>query len=246
MFESIEDTQPIDKQDYETRLPSLRVDLINAQYDLSQADFPLLIVIAGNDRVGCNDVVQTLHEWMDARYIETEFFGQLTKAERERPRFWRYWRALPPKGRTAIFFGAWPLNLMADRLTRRIGHHAFAARLDFARAFERTLTDDGVVLLKFWLHLPKKKLHKRLRQARKHPDKRWRVEDRDWTPYELYDESLPVVEEVIRGTDDEHAPWRLIDSSDARTRNLAIAESIRRRFRFGRRRKWPTPLVPFR
>ena len=82
----------ISKEDYAERVPQLRVDLINAQYDLKSAGFPVLILISGDDRVGANEVVNVLHEWMDARYMHTRVFGRPTDEELERPRFWRYGR----------------------------------------------------------------------------------------------------------------------------------------------------------
>ena len=105
MFEAAEVGHRIRKAEYEARVPQLRVDLVNAQYDLRQADFPVIIVIAGNDRAGCNDVLRKLHEVMDARFMQTNALGPSTEEELERPRFWRYWRRLPPRGRIGIFLG---------------------------------------------------------------------------------------------------------------------------------------------
>ena len=81
MFETAEVGSQIPKEEYEAQVPQSRVDLINAQYDLRNADFPTLVLIAGDDRQGCNDIVNLLHEWMDARYLDTHVFGSFTDEE---------------------------------------------------------------------------------------------------------------------------------------------------------------------
>ena len=84
MFDAIETDQKLSKSDYEAQLPDLRVGLINAQYDLRHADFPVVIVISGNDRLGCNALLHTLHDVMDARYMRTNALGEPTEEELER------------------------------------------------------------------------------------------------------------------------------------------------------------------
>ncbi len=69
MFEAVEVGNSLDKDVYKTTIADLRVNLINAQYDLRQADFPVIIVLTGNDRIGCNAVLHTLHDIMDSRYM---------------------------------------------------------------------------------------------------------------------------------------------------------------------------------
>ena len=82
MFEAAEIGATVCKEDYEAALPQLRTDLINAQFDLKKADFPVLLMLAGDDRVGCNEVLNVLHEWMDARYLQASVFGELTPEEK--------------------------------------------------------------------------------------------------------------------------------------------------------------------
>ena len=82
MFEAAEIGAKVAEPDYEAALPELRTNLINAQFDLAKADFPVLLLIAGDDRVGCNEVLNILHEWMDARYLRTSVFGPMNGGRR--------------------------------------------------------------------------------------------------------------------------------------------------------------------
>ncbi len=143
--------QPVSREDYKRAESQLRVELINAQYDLRDAPFPVLVLVNGDASKGCDEVVDLLHEWMDARYLDTRVLEAPTNEERERPRFWRYWRALPPKGRIGIFLGAWTRRAIDDRASNAIGDESFARQIAEARLFERTLVEDGVLIVKFWL-----------------------------------------------------------------------------------------------
>ena len=111
MFESAELGHRIAKADYDREEPLLRARLLTLQYDLlAKAEFPVVIIIGGVDGAGKSETLNVLHEWMDPRHIVTTAFGEMSDEERERPRMWRYWRALPPKGRIGILFGAWHSN----------------------------------------------------------------------------------------------------------------------------------------
>ena len=72
MLQAAEVGNTLSKAEYSEVVPRLRVDLVNAQYDLSGADFPVVVIIAGDDRVAANEVVNRLNEWLDARFIRTQ------------------------------------------------------------------------------------------------------------------------------------------------------------------------------
>jgi polyphosphate:AMP phosphotransferase len=226
VFEVAEIGQKVSKAEFERRQPALRIGLVNAQYDLRDQDFPVVIVLAGSDRAGCTDVLHGLHEVMDGRYVETVALGRPTEEELERPHFWRYWRRLPRRGQIGAFLGAWPLDVIVDRLSGDIDDVQLEQRIEHIARFEETLADDGALLLKFWLHISKAELRKRLRRAKKDPDRYWQVDDRDRRLYRAFDEAVPIAERMIRGSSTGQAPWQIVESADARFRDLRIADAI--------------------
>lgn len=222
LFEAVELGHTVSKAHYRETVPHLRVALVNAQYELRQADFPLIILILGDDRRACNAVLNQLMDWMDARYIETHYFGRLTEEEQQRPRFWRYWSVLPPKGKIGVFMGAWASNALTDRGRGEMSQAQFEQRCQHIRGFEQALSEDGALVLKFWFHLPKAAHQKHLKQ----PNKRWRLNDEDWSVYKNYDKALKVGEQLVRLTSSAAAPWILVDSADDRYRDLTVANTI--------------------
>ena len=226
VLEAAESGDSVEKSAYEQALPDLRVDLINAQYELQHADFPVLVLIGADDRIAADDLIDTLNEWMDARYISTRWFGRRSDEESERPRFWRYWRELPPRGRIGVFAGAWATNPITELLFGNQDRAFFERRLEHIRRFEQTLVDDGALLLKFWLHLPEKEHHKRARAAKKHRHKYWKFDEEDWKTYKVLHKALPLCEQLLRETDTPCCPWQLVETTDPRCRDLTVARSL--------------------
>ena len=216
----------VDKSTYEAALPQLRVDLLNAQYDLRSAPFAAVVVVAGDDRGGANDTVNILHEWMDSRYLDTTVFRELTQDELERPRFWRTWMALPAKGRTGIWAGG-VLRVINHRLDGNINDNELEG---FARHLQRMraeLVADGTLVLKLWFHLPRAEHERRLKKAKRNPRLGWRVDELDWVVSGRLPAATPLIERFLRETELPGLPWDVIDGTSWRSRNLTTGQLLR-------------------
>ncbi len=226
MFEAAEVGSKISRGEADEQLPQLRVDLINAQYDLREGDFPVLIVLMGDDRPGVSELVNRLNEWMDGRYIRTHVFGAPTDDELQRPRDWRYWLALPGRGQLAIYTGAFALETILERLQGAIDQTELDRRLRHMRRFEQSLRDGGALVLKFWIHLPRKAFKKRVKKSRKKGGG-GRLDAADHLIFDAYDDLMPLAEYVLRKTDPGGAPWHIVEGTQARYRDITVARTIR-------------------
>ena len=226
MFETAELGQKLDKERYSTRVPELRQALVRKQFDLRRAKFPVIVIISGDDRPACNELLNVLRSWTDPRYVEVNTFPVPTDEEVERPVFWRYWRCLPARGWIGMFLRGWTMQPIVMRLIGSLDDQQFEHWLDHARRFERSLTADGALLLKFWLHLPESEFHKRVKAAKKAPHKVWRSGKYDKRIYNNYDLARELMERAIRKTSTGPNPWQLVESTDSRYRNLTVAEKI--------------------
>ena len=227
MFESANLYHKVDKTAYRRQEPKLREALLNAQYDLKQnGRFPVLILVAGVEGAGKGETVNLLNEWMDPRHIEANGFADPSDEENERPRMWRYWRALPPKGKIGVFFGAWHTQPVVDRVMGRIGAGKFDQHIAEILRFEKMLTDEGVLLLKFWFHLSKEQQKKRLKALEKDPKTRWRVTKNDWELYKLYDRFNKVCEPFLRKTSTGEAPWLVVPGANPPHRSLTVGKTL--------------------
>lgn len=227
MFESAELGHSITKRTYERQEPKLREALLDAQYDLFQdGRFPVIVLIAGVDGAGKGETVNLLNEWMDPRHIRTEAFGMPSDEERERPAMWRYWRALPQKGKIGILFGHWYTEPITGRVYGDIKQPQLVQRVERIVNLERMLADEGVLLIKFWFHLSKAAQKKRLKSLEKDPRTRWRITDDDWEHFKLYDKFRKVSEFTLRQTSSGAAPWIVVEGVDPNYRNLTVGRTL--------------------
>jgi len=234
MFESAEIGHKVDKASYDQQVPALREALLDAQYDLISAKaFPVVILIGGVDGAGRSESVGLLNQWLDPRHIETHGMGDPSDEERDRPAMWRFWRALPPKGKAAVFQGSWYSLPLLDRVYGRIKNPALEKAISRNVRFERMLVDEGALVLKFWFHLSKDRQEKRLKNLQKDPHTRWRVTERDWEHFSRYDKFFRVSSQVLRMSSTAQAPWYIIEGQDERYRSLTfgriLLENLRKR-----------------
>jgi AMP-polyphosphate phosphotransferase len=212
------------KDEYTALVPELRVGLVNAQYDLRAADFPVYVLVAGDDRIGAGDVVRRLHEWMDARHLRTTVFGEPEPWEAGRPRQWRLWQAMPPRGRVAIWAGGL-LGRIAERVAGRIDDAELERWTSHLEALQQELLADGALIVKLFLHTPAEEQRARL-ETGEGGRAGWRVDPRDWEALEAMSEARPLVEALLRRTSAPGAPWTVVEGTDERHRDVTVARTI--------------------
>ncbi len=227
MFQSAELGHKLSKAQYKRIEPKLRADLLDAQFDLHKnGRFPVVILISGVRGAGKGETVNLINEWMDPRHIHTHAFDNPSDEERERPPMWRFWRALPPRGRIGILFGSWYTAPIIDRVFKRTGKMELLESVREIRHFERMLADEGALVLKFWFHLSKRRQRKRLRELEADKETRWRVTQRDWDFFKHYDRFYRISEDMLRDTSAAYAPWIVVEGGDARYRSVTVGKAI--------------------
>jgi len=221
MFEAAELGRKTSKDEYKKAVPELRTRLLQLQYELRECDFPVVVVLSGNDRTSCNDVLNLMHEWMDPRYVEGNAWAEVTDDERGRPLFWRYWRAMPPRGSIGAFLHAWTAEAIMLRVLGQIDDAGYAKLIDHVRGFEGALAADGALILKLWFHLPEKQMKRRLESSIEGDEPRMMVSRKEARVLlRNYDRTIAVMEDAVQATSVTEAPWQIVESSDARFRNL--------------------------
>ncbi len=247
MFQSAEIGHQLGKSVFKREAPKVRRQLLDLQYRLlAKAEFPVVILVNGVDGAGKGETVNLLNEWMDPRHIHTHAFGPPRNGERDRPRMWRYWRALPPRGRIGILFGSWYSEPILARVMGHAKRGAFERELERIRHFERMLAAEGVVLVKLWMHLSRKAQYARLKTLESRKSTRWRVGPGEWQHHRHYDEFVSVCEQALRETSTGEAPWEVIEGSDHEYRSLTAARLLRRAIEARLKGKRPvlTPPAP--
>jgi polyphosphate:AMP phosphotransferase len=231
MFEAAEVGSRIDKETFKREVPAVRSELLALQREIAGSALAPVIHIGGGDEVGKVSALNTLLSWLDARGVESFALGPPSDEERERPRFWRFWRLLPPRGSMAILLGSWYTSPIVDRVYGRMDDVTFEREMRRIRDFERMLVQEGMPIIKFWLHLSKAKQKKRLAKVKRDPQSRWLVGEEAWTYFKKYDRFREVAESALRLTSTGVAPWHVVESTNDRYRNLTITGMLNRMLR---------------
>ena len=246
MFEAAEVGHSVAKADFEKQARALQTELLAVQRQQREAGVPVVVIVSGVETAGKSQVVKRLLEWLDARSVHSVAFWDESDEERERPRQWRFWRQLPAAGQVGILFGSWYTHPIVDRAYKDIGKDEYNSELAAINALERTLTENGTLVVKLWFHVSRKEQKRRLRSIA-------REQKRQLTPYEKayskhYDRFLKVSEVALRATDQGYAPWHIIDATDRQYRELMagrlLLEALRDRLANPKGRRGAHAAVP--
>ena len=228
MFRTAELGQKVSKSEFKQIEPVLRQELLVAQRRLRKfKKCPVIIIFAGVDGAGKGETVNLLNAWMDPRWLVTRAYDKPSDEEMERPEYWRFWRDLPSNGKIGLFLSSWYSRPVLDRVHKRIDEAEFNNLLERIVNFEKALTDDCTLILKFWMHLSKKEQKKRLKELEKDELTRWRVKEVDWDNWRLYEKFEEAAERVIMKTSTGKSPWCIVEGSDRNFRSLTVGMIIR-------------------
>ena len=208
------------------RLLQLRLVLGGLVGDEPQLGPPVCVVFEGWDASGKGGAIKRLVAPLDPRHVRVAQFAAPTYDEKRHHFLWRFWPALPGWGGMAIFDRSWYGRVLVERV------EGFATEEQWRRAyreiveFERTLADEGMIIVKFWLHLSSAEQLKRFEARERDPLKAWKLTAEDWRNREKRRQYKTAVEEMLDRTDHASAPWVLVEAEDKRWARVKVVESV--------------------
>ncbi|MBR5115595.1 MAG: polyphosphate:AMP phosphotransferase [Lachnospiraceae bacterium] len=202
---------------------------------------PVIIAYEGWDAAGKGGNIKRVSAALDPRGYEVMPIASPSREEKNRHFLWRFWIRLPKDGHVAIFDRTWYGRVMVERI------EGFCTPADWQRAygeindFERQLYDWGAVILKFWIHIDNDEQLRRFNDRQNTPAKQWKITDEDWRNREKWPQYEEAVDDMLRYTSTDFAPWHVIEGNDkyyARVKTLKIInEAIESRLAEGKKRK---------
>ncbi|MDB4969377.1 MAG: polyphosphate kinase [Myxococcales bacterium] len=202
-----------DKDEYENKLKQLQLDVLKAEFKCREAGRPVVLAFEGWDAAGKGGAIKRLTEKLDPRGYSVHAIGAPTEEEKKHHYLWRFWTRTPERGRWAIFDRTWYGRVLVERV------EGFAKKKEWKRAYreindwERTLVDDGTVLVKLFLATTKDEQKKRFEEREKNPYKRWKIGPDDWRNREHWDQYVEAAEEMFEETSTSYAPWTVIGAN---------------------------------
>lgn len=226
MFESGEKKHKISKPEYEAELDLIREQLLDLQQQLDDSRMAALVILAGVDGSGKGDMLTKLNEWFDPRYMRTHAYSDANEDERKRPRHWRYWMNMPVSGHLGLEVFGWYGQLFSDCLSGVMNTEQAEAELAHINRLEKTLADNGILVIKIWLHLTRTQQIKKINKLAAQRDQTAKLTDSEKKHLKRYPEFIALAERVLRATHTEYADWLVLNGHDANYRRLTIARHL--------------------
>jgi AMP-polyphosphate phosphotransferase len=187
---------------------------------------PLCVVFEGWDASGKGGCIRRLVEPLDPRHVRVAQFAAPTYDEKRHHFLWRFWPALPGWGGMAVFDRSWYGRVLVERVERFATKEQWSRAFREIREFEETLTAEGMVLVKFWMHLSEDEQLRRFESREKDPLRRWKLTDEDWRNRRKRKAYERAVEDMLDKTDHPAAPWTVVEAENKRWARVRVLEAV--------------------
>lgn len=209
-LDDLDQNTPISKEEYASDLKKYQLGLLNLQLRLKESKRSVIILIEGPDAAGKGGAIKRTLERLDPRLIRVYSTQKPTPEEYKHHYLWRFWNKLPPYGEIAVFDRSWYGRVLVERV------EGFATDAEWQRAYgeinelERTLAEDGAIIIKLFLQVSKAEQLKRFEQRQADPYKHWKINDEDWRNRAKWKQHNAAAEVMFEKTSTKLAPWTVI------------------------------------
>ncbi len=187
----------------------------------------LLVVLQGIDTSGKDGTVRGVFNACGPLGVNVKAFGKPTELELRHDYLWRVHQAAPRTGMIGIFNRSHYEDVLVVKVKKLAPEEAIEQRYEQINAFEKHLTENGVTILKFMLHISKEEQRERLQQRLEDPAKHWKFNPSDLEDRALWDEFAAAYETMLNRCSTEYAPWRVIPADKKWRRNVIISAIVR-------------------
>ncbi len=215
-----------EEEELKKRLEEAREKLASQQTKIKEHKIPVLVLVEGWGTAGKGSVIGEVIQNIDPRFFKVATFDKPTEEEARKPFLYRYFTKIPEAGKFMFFDSGWMDEVTKAELHDKLSGKEYEQRIDSIRRFERQLTDNGYVVLKFFCHISKKEQKKRIEALEADVDTRWRVSDNDNWQNKHYDKCMDVFGKYMEGTNAPSAPWYIIESKSKKWAELQVLETL--------------------
>ncbi|MBN1296222.1 phosphate--AMP phosphotransferase [bacterium] len=217
---------PMDRKEYEARLAKRQKEVRELHHRMYMDRIGACLVFQGWDAAGKGGAIRRLVAPLDPRGFEVVTISAPTEIELAHHYLWRFWTRLPKAGHLTIFDRSWYGRVLVERI------EGFCTRDDWQRAyqeineFERMVSNFGMVIVKYWLHIDKDEQLLRFKDRENTPYKQWKITDEDWRNREKWEHYELAVADMIQKTSTAHAPWTVIEGNNKLFARIKIIETF--------------------
>jgi polyphosphate kinase 2 (PPK2 family) len=207
------------------RLVGLRL-LLGGQIGPQTIGPPLCVLFEGWDASGKGGAIKRLVDHLDPRHVRVAQFAAPTHDEKRHHFLWRFWPVLPGWGGMAVLDRTWYGRVLVERVEGFAPEEAWRRAHGEIADLEASLAAEGMILVKFWMHVSPEEQLRRFESRQTDPFRAWKLTDEDWRNREKRAEYEAAVEEMLERTDRPAAPWHLVAADDKRWARVAVVRTV--------------------
>ena len=212
--------------DYDADLTALQSRLSRVQAAHIIHGRSAIVAVEGWDASGKGGVIQRLTAEWDPRYYQVWPIAAPTEEERERHFLWRFWKRLPARGEINVFDRTWYGRVLVERVEGYATETEWKRAFDEINEFEAQQKDNGVTVVKLFLHITQAEQDKRFQKRLADPWKRWKTGTDDYRNRARREDYLKAYADMFERTDTRWAPWKVVDANDKKAARIAALTYI--------------------
>ena len=215
-----------EKEELKTRLSDARNQLYDLQMKIKEHKVPVLALFEGWGTAGKGSTIGKVIRNIDPRFFKVVTMSEPTAEEQRYPFLHRYFKHIPEQGKFTFLDSGWMEQICMERLEEKNDEKEYGSRIESIRRFERQLTDNGYLVLKFFMHIDQEEQKKREERLLEHKDTRWRVSEFDRWENAHYKKCVKVFSQYMSDTNASASPWYIIDASERKWAELQVLETM--------------------
>jgi polyphosphate kinase 2 (PPK2 family) len=225
-LEDVDLTLAVDDEVYEHEVRALQERAYALQIQGFLDGRQTVIAFEGWDASGKGGAIKRLTALMDPRGYKVWPIGAPRDEERRNHWLWRFWTRLPEKGELVVFDRSWYGRVLVERVEKLARKEAWRRAYDEINTFERTLTADGVRLVKIFLHIDQKEQKRRFAEREEIDAKRYKIGPDDWRNRKKWPQYQAAIGEMLDRTHRPDAPWVLVAANSKRHARLQVLRTV--------------------
>lgn len=226
MLKHYEPQEIPEREVVEERLEAARERIFALQMEIKERKLPVLVLFEGWGASGKGSTIGKVIKNIDPRFFKVFTLAKPTEEELRKPFLYRYFSRIPEAGKFTFLDSGWMDQVTGEVLREELNEEGYGKRIDSVRRFERTLTDNGYLVLKFFFQIDPKEQKKRLDKLLENKDTAWRVSQEDLWQNEHYKKCFKVFDTYLKDTHMPNAPWYIVDARNKKYAQLQVLETM--------------------
>jgi polyphosphate kinase 2 (PPK2 family) len=229
ILDKIDLSKQLDDNEYKDRKKELELELLKCQLKARDEKLKVIVLFEGWDASGKGGAIKRLIEPMDPRGYKVYSISAPTEIEKSHHYLWRFWNRIPEAGELVIFDRSWYGRVLVERIERFATENEWKRAYDEINQFEKSLSDDGTIIIKFFVHISKEEQEKRFTERESNPLKRYKIGKDDYRNRSKWNDYLAAYEDMFEKTDTDYAKWHIIEGNDKNFARIKVMKKFIKR-----------------